>query len=307
MDFHLTGLVAATFTPMHDDGSLNLDRVGPIVDFLIEQQLAALYVCGSTGEGPLLTVDEREATAAAYVQAAAGRLPVVIQVGHSSIAEARRLAAHAQQIGADAVSAVAPYYFKPTSIDVLLSCLAEITAGAPDLPFYYYHIPAITGVALDPVELFTRAADRLKTLAGIKYTAPTLDELQILQSVAGGRYDVLHGRDEMLLAGLAVGARGAVGSTYNFAAPLYRRLIEAFERGDVEQAQRAQAMAVSMIRAILHRGGQAGLKAAMGLFGPDCGVVRLPLVTLDRQGAELLKADLEATGVFDWVRPRDDA
>ncbi len=306
MDFRLTGLVAATFTPMHDDGSLNLDRVGPIVEHLIERQLAALYVCGSTGEGPLLTVEEREATAAAFVQAAAGRLPVVVQVGHSSVAEARRLAAHAQQIGADAVSAVAPYYFKPTSVDVLLSCLAEMTAGAPALPFYYYHIPAITGVALDPVELFNRAADRLPTLAGIKYTAPTLDEFQTLQSAAGGRYDVLHGRDEMLLAGLATGARGAVGSTYNFAAPLYHALIEAFDGGDVERARSLQATAVSMIRAILHHG-QAGLKAAMGLFGPDCGPVRLPLVSLGRPAIEQLRADLEAIGVFEWMPPRDAA
>lgn len=301
MDFRLTGLVAATFTPMHSDGSLNLDRVGPMVDFLIDHGLSALYVCGSTGEGPSLTVGERKAAAAAFVRAAAGRLPVVVQVGHTSLAEARQLAAHAQQLGADAISAVAPYYFKPDSVDALLDCLAEITAGAAELPFYYYHVPALTGVGLDVVELLRRAAERVPTLVGVKYTAPTVDEFQALQAVEDGRFDVLHGRDEMLLAGLATGTRGAIGSTYNFAAGLYRRLIAAFDRGDLKEARRCQALSVGMIRAILGCGGQAGLKAAMNLIGPDCGPVRLPLVTLGPAQTAKLKSQLEALGFFDWA------
>ncbi len=292
MAFRLTGLTAATFTPMQTDGSLNLDRVGSVVDYLLAQGIRALYVCGSTGEGPLLSNAERMATAEAYVAAAAGRLPVVVQVGHSSLAEARGLAAHAQKIGADAVSAVAPYYFKPGSVDVLLECLIEITSAAPQLPFYYYHIPHITGVGLDVVELLGRAGEKLPTLAGVKYTAPTLDELQALREVEDGRFDVLHGRDEMLLAGLAMGVRGAIGSTYNFAAPLYLRLIEAFDRGDLDEARRCQAASIALIRCILAIGGQAGLKAAMGIIGPDCGPVRLPLVTLSPEQTEHLKREL---------------
>jgi N-acetylneuraminate lyase len=303
MDFRLTGLVAAAFTPMHPDGSLNPDQVGPVVDYLVDHGISAVYVCGSTGEGPLMTSEERRATAAAFVRAAAGRLPVVVQVGHSSLAEARQLAAHAQQIGADAVSAVCPYYFRPESVEVLLDCLAEITAGAPGLPFYYYHIPAITGVGLDMVELLRRAADKVPTLVGVKYTMPTLDEAQALREFEGGRFDVLHGRDEMLLAGLATGARGAIGSTYNFAAPLYRRMIAAFERGDLDEARRCQALSVAMIRAVFGIGGQAGLKAAMNLVGPDCGPVRLPLVTFSPEQTAELKADFEALGVFNWARP----
>lgn len=302
MDFRLTGLVAAAFTPMHPDGSLNPDQAGPIVDYLVDQGLSAIYVCGSTGEGPLMTIEERKATAAAYVRAAAGRLPVVVQVGHGSLAEARGLAAHAQQIGADAVSAVAPYYFRPGSVQVLLDCLAEITAAAPGLPFYYYHIPAITSVGLDMVELLRRAAKKVPTLAGIKYTAPTLDEFQALCEFDGGRFDILHGRDEMLLAGLATGARGAIGSTYNFAAPLYHRLIAAFERGDLDEARRCQALSVAMIRAIFDCGGQAGLKVAMNLIGPDCGPVRLPLVSFSPEQTGKLKREFEAIGVFDWAR-----
>ena len=305
MDFRLRGLVAATFTPMHADGSLNLGQVCPIVDYLVDRGLSAIYVCGSTGEGPSLTMGEREATAAAFVEAAAGRLPVVVQVGHTSLAEARRLAAHAQEVGAEAISAVAPYYFKPQSVDVLLDCLAEITAGAPALPFYYYHIPAITGVDLDVVELLRRGRQRLPTLVGVKYTAPTLDELQTLRAMDDGRFDVLHGRDEMLLAALAIGARGAIGSTYNFAAGLYHRMTAAFDAGDLRQARRCQTLSVAMIRAILRCGGQAGLKAAMNLIGPDCGPARLPLVAPGPAPMAKLKTELEEIGFFDWGRAVD--
>jgi len=300
MESRLTGLVAATLTPMKSDGSLNLDQVGPVVDRLLDRGISALYVCGSTGEGPLLTGEERRRVAAAYVSAASGRLPVVVQVGHSSIAEARALAAHAQQIGAQAVSAVAPYYFKPETLEVLADCLAEIAAGAPELPFYYYHIPAITGVGFDLVRMLQLAADRLPTLAGIKYTAMTLDELLALREFDGGRFDILHGRDEVLLAALAVGVRGAIGSTYNFAAPLYRRIVSAFDSGDLEEARRCQALSVAMIRAIFGVGGQPGLKAAMNLVGPDCGPVRLPLVTFTAEQMSELRSKLAAIGFFEW-------
>lgn len=303
MEFRLRGLVAAAFTPMHGNGSLNLEQIGPVVDHLVEDGLSAVYVCGSTGEGPLLSIEERKATAAAYVGAAAGRLPVVVQVGHSSLTEARGLAAHARQIGADAISAVAPYYFKPDSVEVLLECLAEITAAAEDLPFYYYHIPAVTGVGLDMLELLRLGADGLPTLVGIKYTATLLDEMQTLCELQGGRFDVLHGRDETLLSGLVTGARGAVGSTYNFAAPLYLRLIAAVEDGDLAEARWCQALSVAMVQTIFHHGGLGGMKAAMNLVGPDCGPARLPLATCNQQQTAQLKEDLESIGFFDWARP----
>jgi len=297
------GLVAATFTPMLDDGSLWLEQVGPMVDFLAAAGVRGLYVCGSTGEGPLLTLEERKATADAFVQAARGRVPVVVQVGHSSLAAARELATHAASIEADAISAVPPYYFKPPSVGVLVDCLTQIAAGAPDLPFYYYHIPALSGVGLDMVELLRRAPERVPSLVGVKYTAPTLDEVQQLIELDGRRFEILFGRDEMLLSALAAGARAAVGSTYNFAAPLYRRIVAAFDAGERERAQKLQGCAVRMVRTILGHAGQAGLKAAMGFVGPDCGPVRLPLVSPTPDQTARLREELQAIGFFEWCSP----
>jgi N-acetylneuraminate lyase len=299
----LTGLVAAAFTPMKPDGSLNLDRVGPVSAQLIREGVNGLFVCGSTGESASMSSEEREAVAQAYVDAVAGRVPVVVHVGHCSLVDARRLAVHAQKIGAAAVSACAPFYFKPASVEVLVDCMAQIALAVPEMPFYYYNIPSMTGVLLDMLEVTRQASQRMPNFVGIKYTAPTVDEFQALLNYEGGRFNILYGRDEMLLSGLAIGAKGAIGSTYNFAAPLYRRLIDAFERRDLAEAAAWQARAVEMIRIVLGYRGLVGMKALMGLIGVDCGPTRLPLVPLSAAQTAQLRKDLEGAGFFQWGRP----
>ncbi len=296
------GLIAATFTPMHADGSLWLERVPAVVDYLHQAGISALYVVGSTGEGVSMSMGERKAAADAFVRAARGRLPVLVQVGHTSLAEARELAAHAQQIGADAVSAVAPFYFKPASPAVLADCMAEIAAGAPKLPFYYYHIPAVTGVALDLVEFVRLARGRMPTFAGIKYTAPTVHEFLACVEAAGDDLDMFWGVDEMLLSGLAAGARGAVGSTYNYAPALYRKLVAAFERGDLAAARRCQVQSIDMIRIVLAAGGLAAQKAMMRLCEVDCGPARLPLVRMSDEAVAKMADALRAIAYFEWSR-----
>lgn len=300
----IKGIVPAVFTPMHADGSLNLAMVDPIVERLIADGASALYACGSTGEGASLTREERMAVAEAYVRAAKERLPVVVQVGHDSLREAQRLAAHAQSIGAAAISAVPPVYFKLDSLGRLVDCLGEICAAAPDLPFYYYHIPRLTAARIDVVELLRVAGERLPSLRGVKYSDFTIYELQACVELDGGRYNMLFGSDEMLLSGLVGGAQGAVGTTYSFAAPLYVRLFAAFQRGDILEAQRLQGQSVHMVR-LLNRFATPStnlppMKAMMKLIDLDCGPLRLPLPTLTVQQEIELKTEMQDLGFFSW-------
>src|SRR5919112_6003431 len=209
----IEGLIAAAFTPFHDDGSLNLQLIPALVDKLYADGLKGIFVCGSNGEGPNMTTEERMKVAEAFVNAANRRLMIIAHVGHSSIAESRVLAAHAAQIGADAFSSVAAFYFKPVSVENLADCMAEIASAARDLPFYYYHIPHLTGVGMDMIEFLKYAGLRIKNLAGIKYTATTLQEYQACLNFENGKYDILYGLDELLLPALVIGAKGAIGST----------------------------------------------------------------------------------------------
>ncbi len=301
MNKRLNGLIAATFSPMNQDGTLRLDRVPSMVDFLHQQGIAGLYVVGSTGEGVSLTGEERRAAAEAFVQAAGGRMPVIVQAGHNSLFEARQLAAHAQQIGATAISATPPSYFKPDNAETLAACMAEIAAGAPDTPFYYYHVPHMTGVGISMVDFLHAAADRMPTLAGIKYTAPTMQELMGCIGAFDGRYEILHGVDEMLLAGLAMGATGAVGSTYNYAAPIYRHILDAVAQGNLDDARLWQRRSCEMVRVILKYRSMASQKAVMTMIGHDCGPPRLPVPPLTKQEYDDLHCALTSIGFFDWI------
>ncbi|WP_436717471.1 dihydrodipicolinate synthase family protein [Roseiconus lacunae] len=299
LDNRLDGLIAATCTPLKTSGDVITDPIPPLVDALIDQGVRGLYVCGSTGEGISLSTEERQLVAEAYVKAAAGRVPVLVQVGHNSVSEARKLVRHAADIGADAVSATCPSYFKVSDPVTLADCMREI-ASAAEIPFYYYHIPSLTGSTIDMVEFLSIAAERIPTLVGLKYTDTKLHEFQACLEVADGRFDVVWGCDEMLLGALATGARAAIGSTYNIAAPLYRRVIAAAEQGDWKHARMLQSHSVAMVRVMCRYPFHGALKAIMQFQGHSLGGCRLPLCGLSADATERLRADLEAIGFFDW-------
>lgn len=296
----LTGLIAAPFTAFQTDGSLNLSLIEKQAGSLISNGITGAFVCGTTGEGSSLTTAERMQVAERWQSAAGERLRVIVHVGHTSLAECRALAGHAQKIGAAGVGCLAPFFFKPASVEELVRYCAEVAAAAPELPFYFYHIPSMTGVSFPAAEFLRAAANRIPNLAGIKFTYENLMDYAECVRFEGGRYDILFGRDEILLAGLSLGARGAIGSTYNFAAPVYHRIIAAFEKGDIAAAQAEQARANAMISAFLRFGGLAAGKAIMKMIGIDCGPVRLPLRTLSEADEARLRKELEQAGFFEF-------
>lgn len=297
----INGLIAAAFTPFHEDGSLNLALIPSLVDKLSDDGLAGIFVCGSNGEGPNMTTEERMQVASAFVQAAQKRLKIIVHVGHSSIQESRKLASHAQSIGADAFSSVAAFYFKPDSLQTLISCMEEIASAAPDLPFYYYHIPILTGVGMDMVQFLQDAGKRIPNLAGIKYTSATIHEYQSCLAVENGKYDVLYGFDELLLPALSIGAKGAIGSTYTFAAAQYLKTIELFEQHDTIAARKQHAFMVEVIRIFARYPSVPAQKAIMKMLGWDLGPCRLPLVTLSHEQYTKLYQELDSICFFEKV------
>jgi N-acetylneuraminate lyase len=178
--------------------------------------------------------------------------------------------------------------------------MAELAAGAPELPFYYYHIPALTGSALDIVEFLERGRDSIPNLVGLKYTDTKLHEFQQCLEFGDGCVDVVWGCDEMLLGALATGTLAAIGSTYNIAAPLYRSIILAFERGDLPQARRLQSLSVNMIRTLMHFPFHPAMKAVLGMLGFSVGGCRLPQGRLSDKDVATLRTELEAIGFFEW-------
>lgn len=298
----ITGLIAATFAAYREDGTINLEIIPSLVDKMISDGLSGVFICGTNGEGPNLTVEERMAIADAYVKAANKRILVLVHVGHSSIAECRKLAAHAEQIGADAISSVAAFYFKPTSVNNLVNSMAAIASAAPNTPFYYYNIPTLTGVGMDMISFLQKAESVIPNLAGIKYTASTLHEYQACLNYKNGKFDILFGYDEMLLPALAVGAKGAIGSTYTFAAPLYLQVMKLYEEGLSEQAAAVQLHAVNMVRELVKYPPIPAQRAIMKMEGYDLGKCRLPLEPLADKDAAEFKKSLESINFFNIVK-----
>ena len=232
------GLIAAPFTPMRADGAINLDAVEPYACWLEHNHVAGAFVCGTTGEGASLTIDERRQLAERWVTTAPPGIRVIVHVGHTSLADCRALAAHAQSIGADSIACLAPFFFQPAGVEGLVTWCELVAAAAPALPFYYYHMPSMTGVSVKVSTFLRLASRRIPNLAGVKFTFEDLDDFRQGLEIEDGRFDMLFGRDELLLSALKLGARGAVGSTYNCAAPLYHALIAAHQLGDEAQGRR---------------------------------------------------------------------
>jgi N-acetylneuraminate lyase len=279
-------------------GEIELSIVPAYVDHLVRLGIRGLYVLGTTGEGASLTGAERKDVAEAFVKAARGRIPVIIQVGHNSLAEASELAAHAQQVGADGVSAFAPSYFKCDTVDCLLECMAQIASGAPKLPFYFYHAPGFTGVRPDLMEMLGKVDRYIPNFVGVKFTDQRVYEFQSCLAGFNGRYDILWGSDEMLLSGLSAGTRGAVGSTYNIAAPIYHRVIASFDKGDLESARAWQLKSVRLVEVLLKFPLFAAIKEILSWHDLPLGPCRLPLGSLASGQAEALRRELEKTGLL---------
>ncbi len=302
--FRIQGLVAATHTPFLQDGSLNLDIVENQAAHLLRNGVSYAFIGGTTGESSSLTLEERKQLSQRWMDVTSGSpLGVIVHVGSNCLSDSRTLSAQAQHLGAIGISALAPSYFKPANTATLVASMAQIASGAPDLPFYYYEIPSMSGLNISPSDFLSQAADRIPNLAGIKFTSNNLMEYQLCREVFGGRFDVPFGFDEIMLAALALGATGAVGSSFNFAAPIYQRVIAAFHAADIERARMEQLRSVRLIQTLASRGYMAAAKAVMEMLGVQVGPPRLPCTTLDPSGLKSLRADLESMGFFEWVKP----
>lgn len=296
MNSRLTGLIAAPFTAMNPDGSLHLGMIERQAKLLTDNKVSGAFICGTTGEGMSLSIDERLQVAEKWMAVAPRQLRVIVHVGHHTVGESRTLAAHAEKIKAHAFATIAPTFFRATNLEQLVDFCAQVAGGAPSLPFYYYHMPAMSGADLPMFDFLKVASQRIPNLAGIKFTHENLMDYSRCLNFEGGRFNILFGRDEILLAALAMGAPGAVGSTYNYMAPVYHRVIEAFNAGDLETARQFQSLAINIIAVMSRRGGLAAGKAMMRMIGYDCGPVRAPLQNPSHEAVESLTRELKAAG-----------
>ena len=270
----IRGIIPALLTPFAEDGALRLDALDAYIEFLIKAGVHGVHPGGTTGEAPLTTTKERAAVVERVVDVVAGRRPVIAQVGHIQTSDAVELAKMSVAAGASALSIVTPYYYRLPARALEDYFLDVIRAVPDDVAVYLYNIPQATHNVVD-ADLLRRVRQAAPNVRGLKHSEPDLDRLGAYLSDEGT--EVFVGSDSLVLAGLAMGAVGAVSGNANVAPEVFVRLYEAWREGRVQDARRHQQR-ISRIAGLLGNGGNlAAFKEALRRRGVDVGSVREPL------------------------------
>ncbi|MBQ9548119.1 MAG: dihydrodipicolinate synthase family protein [Bacteroidales bacterium] len=278
----LTGLTAAVATPMKANGEVNPRAIDRYASFLYERGIRSVFVNGTTGESLLLSTAERKLLAEKWMEHSS-KLRVVVHVGSTSWKEAQELAAHAEAIGARAISAMGPCFLPAGRAEELVAFNALIAAKAPYTPYYYYHIPDAARTFVYMPEFLRQAGAVIPNLAGVKYTSFDTNEQQRCIGLEGGRYDILHGHDETLVSGLQLGSTGGIGTSYNITSPEFQRLYDDFMAGKADEAVRRQYKVNEVVDLLGRRiNCIVGVKAALDFAGIEAGPCRLPVRKLSR-------------------------
>jgi N-acetylneuraminate lyase len=297
----ITGLINAPFTPFDVNDQVNYGIIEKYAALLIGNGIKGVFINGSSGEGYLLTETERLLLAQKWVSVAPPDFKVIVHVGSTCIKLACKLATQAQTIGAWGVGAMAPPFPKVNRIEELVRYCEEIAWAAPELPFYFYHIPALSGVYLPMLDLLRAVEGRIPNFAGIKYTYESIYEYNQCCLYNNKKFDMLHGQDETILASLAMGgAQGGIGGTTNYNGRVLSQIISAWNDGDLERAKELQNFSQEVINIICrYRGNIVAGKRIMKLIGLDMGTNRTPFQNMTNDEEATLRHELEAIHFFD--------
>lgn len=270
----MDGIIPALITPYADDGGIHGELLRTLVRHLMAKGAAGFYVGGSTGEGLLQTVEERKRVLETVLQETDGKVPVIAHVGAMDTASCVELARHAARAGADAVSAVTPFYYKhgPEQIRRHYLDIAE----AADIPLIVYHFPGFTGAQLS-ADFVGELAAACESIIGLKFTSRDMYEMQQIIDICGEDFLVFNGSDECALAGFATGACGAIGSTFNIMPELFVALHRHCAAGQWSEARRLQYEANRLIRELLKYDVIAFEREMLRLQGFDVGPPRKPI------------------------------
>lgn len=295
------GIFPALPASYGDDGNVSVVRQAALIDHVLEQGLDGVFISGSTGESLLQTIGERRATIAAAVDQVSGRGEVIAHTGSMDQRSTLELTEFAVALGVDAVCAITPIYFEYTEEDYL-RFYREISRVAADTPVIAYHIPSRTHAALSS-DFFVRLADE-GTLQGVKYTCTDLYPLSEIVRRTPADFVVYNGADEVLLGGLALGASGGIGSTYNVIGQVYTRIRDAVANHDYAEARASQNVANSFIDSMNAYNFLAFLRELLRIQGIETGESRAPLPRLTPEQRDRLRAAVDSGEIAGLTPPQ---
>jgi 4-hydroxy-tetrahydrodipicolinate synthase len=291
----LRGSITALVTPFEKNGGFDEKAFRALVEWQIAEGTKGLVPVGTTGESPTLSHDEHRRVVKACVETAKGRVPVVAGAGSNNTDEAVGLVRYAEEVGADAVLVVTPYYNKPTQRGLYEHFAA--VARSTSLPIIIYNIPPRSVIDMMP-ETMGRLAHDFKNIVGVKDATGKVERVSEQRMTCGKDFIQLSGEDASALGFNAHGGVGAISVTSNIAPRLCAEFQEATLNGNKEKAIDLQDRLMPLHKAIFIEPGVSGAKYALSRLGKAENVVRLPLTTVEAETAEKIDAAMKHAGLI---------
>jgi len=288
------GAWPALVTPFGKDDTVNTYVLRDLVDYLIEKKASGFYLCGTTGEGLYMTVDERKLVTETVINQVKGRVPIIVHVGCVAVKDAVELAEHAYRIGARGISSILPPLYQ--SSKSLYAYYEKIAQAVPELPVLAY----MFGGPIDAVSLMQELMN-IPNIAGAKYTGPNMYEFRQIVNLRDHDWTIFSGMDEECFFATMFGSSGNIGSTLNFMPHVYLAMHEDCKKGALAHGLDLQIRANEITRILISFGFPGALKKVMGMLGFDCGRPRLPNLSFPEDKTDLLKSQLELAGFSDLV------
>ncbi len=290
-----TGSGVAIVTPFGADGAVNYKKLAELIDDQIQHKTDAIIICGTTGEGSTLTMEEHKECIRFTVEHVAGRVPVIAGTGSNCTETAIELSRDAEKDGADALLVVTPYYNKATQKGLLEHY--TMVAESVHIPIIMYNVPSRTGTNIQP-ETAVEIARRNPNVVGIKDATGNLSQTAMMAHLAGGALDIYSGNDDEVLPILSLGGIGVISVLANIQPEETHNMVMDYLNGDREKAMKFQLDAIPLIKALFCEVNPIPIKTAMNLMGMEVGPLRRPLCDMEPQNLERLRAAMKNAGLL---------
>lgn len=290
-----TGAGVALITPMHEDGSVNYDKLAEVIEYQIANHTDSIIICGTTGEAATLSTEEHIEVIKFCIEQVKHRIPVIAGTGSNCTSSAIELSQEAQNAGADALLCVTPYYNKATQAGLVGHFKA--VADSVKIPIILYNVPSRTGCNIKP-ETVAAICKEASNVVSIKEASGDLSQVAMLMSIMDGRLDLYSGNDDQIVPIMSLGGKGVISVLSNVAPRQAHEIAADYLAGDVKGACRKQLEAIELIKALFCEVNPIPVKHAMNLMGMEVGPLRMPLSPMEPKNLETLKNAMKNYGIL---------
>ncbi len=288
------GAGVAIITPFHEDGSVNYEKLGELIEFQIANKTDAIIICGTTGEASTLTHEEHLECIKYTIDKVAKRVPVIAGTGSNCTETAIYLSQEAEKYGADALLVVTPYYNKATQKGLIAHYTA--VANSVKVPIIMYNVPSRTGCNIQP-ETAVTLAKNLENIVGIKEASGNISQVAKLMQLADGCIDLYSGNDDQIVPILSLGGLGVISVLSNVAPTQTHDIVELYMNGKVQESAKLQLKALPLIHQLFCEVNPIPVKAAVNLMGMEAGPLRMPMTEMEDAHKEELKKAMKEFGI----------